>query len=204
MEKKKGYKVSIDVDKVAKGENDLPYKIIEGYPLDAHFTIIEITQHNRPFKGRTIAKIQEYLSSMYREDFRRKTLELVWNGVDLAWVELFDRILRDKEGQPYIKEFHFEIPDSKRPRHVFGWVGVLEKGSRKDAGFSILHANRVVMGSPDPWRPPKLYGQEQGSNDLVNQRLVGEIHLDDFEISHTKDGILWLGDQEELVRRRTF
>jgi hypothetical protein len=28
---------------------------------------------------------------------------------------------------------------------------------------------------------------------------VGEIHLDPFEVSHTKDDILWLGDQEDKV-----
>ena len=47
--------------------------------------------------------------------------------------------------------------------------------------------------------PTSLYGQIQGSNNLVNQRLVGEIHLDQFDVSHTKDDILWLGDQEENV-----
>jgi hypothetical protein len=44
-----------------------------------------------------------------------------------------------------------------------------------------------------------LYGQYQGSNDLVNQRVIGEIHLNEFEVSHTKDDILWLGDQEDQV-----
>ena len=34
---------------------------------------------------------------------------------------------------------------------------------------------------------------------MVNQRLIGEIHLDDFIVSHTKDDILWLGNQEEAV-----
>ena len=33
----------------------------------------------------------------------------------------------------------------------------------------------------------------------IRQRLVGEIHLDQFDVSHTKDDILWLGDQEEIV-----
>jgi len=57
----------------------------------------------------------------------------------------------------------------------------------------------MVRGFPESWRPAELYGQLQGSNDLVNQRLVGEIHLDQFDVSHTKDDILWLGDQEEEI-----
>jgi hypothetical protein len=35
----------------------------------------------------------------------------------------------------------------------------------------------------------------------VNQRLVGEIHLDGFDVSHTKDNILWRGEQEEDVEK---
>jgi hypothetical protein len=77
---------------------------------------------------------------------------------------------------------------------------VLDPGSRANAGFSILHSNRVVKGWPEAWRPPELFGRQlQGSNDLVNQRLTGEIELDAFEVSHTKDDILWRDDEEEDV-----
>ena len=104
-------------------------------------------------------------------------------------------MLVDREGNTYRKEFHFEVNE----KQIYGWVGILAKGSRANAGFSILHCNRVVRGWPDAWRPASLYGQIQGSNNLVNHRLVGEIHLDQFDVSHTKDDILWLGDQEENV-----
>ena len=77
----------------------------------------------------------------------------------------------------------------------------LSKGSRAKAGFSILHADRVVRGWPESWRPEKIYGF-QGRNDLINQRLVGEIFLDDFEVSHTKDDILWYGDEQEKVENQ--
>jgi len=39
---------------------------------------------------------------------------------------------------------------------------------------------------------------------LVNQRIVGEIHLDDFLISHTKNQILWQSDELELVEEELF
>ena len=38
-----------------------------------------------------------------------------------------------------------------------------------------------------------------GRNDLINQRVVGEVNLEEFEISHTKDEINWDGLEEELV-----
>jgi hypothetical protein len=59
----------------------------------------------------------------------------------------------------------------------------------------------VVKGYPDSWRPERIYGAGGGRNDLINQRLVGEIHLDDFDVSHTKDDILWYGDEEDQVER---
>jgi len=83
---------------------------------------------------------------------------------------------------------------------VSGWAGVLARGSRREAGFSIIQADRVITGWPDSFRPSTLYGsQEGGSNDLVNQRLFGELCLDGFEVSHTKDQILFDdADQQRL------
>jgi len=193
--------VEIDVDAIASGKNELPYVRVEGKSDAAHYTIIEITRHNRRFQGRTLGKIKDFLRSMYREDFRKNVLKLEWQGDPLTWHDIDERLLIAPDGTPYKKDFEFNVDDTKR---VHGWVGILERGSRADAGFSIIHSGRVVRGWPDSWRPSKLYGQMQGSNDLVNQRLVGEIHLDAFEVSHTKDDILWLGDQEEAVEQGLF
>lgn len=190
------YQVSVDVNAVSSGDNDLPFKAIDNQPKSQHYTIVEITGHNRTFHGRTVGKIREFLRSMYRQDLRKNTLYLNWNGSQLLWDDSEEPFLRAKDGTRYRKEFEFTV-DGKS---VKGWVGVLEKGGRAKAGFSILHADRVVKGWPDSWRPESLFGQIQGSNDLVNQRLVGELYMDEFQVSHTKDDILWQGDEEEEVQ----
>ena len=187
--------VTIDVKNVAKGRETLPHTEKKGRPVTDHYTVVEIRKLNRSFPGRTVGKIKSFLRSMYREDFRNGTLNLFWTDEQLTWKDDPNRFLLDKAKKPYQKKFKFQV-DGKT---VVGWVGILARGSREDAGFSILHGGRVVRGYPDSWRPESLYGQLQGSNDLVNQRLVGEIHLDAFDVSHTKDDILWLGDQEEKV-----
>lgn len=192
------HQATINVEKIAAGEGALAYKAIEGRATEKHYTVIEISDLNRSFHGRTLGKIREFLSSMYREDFRAKRLRLLWNGAQLEWQELDDRLLRDLNGTLYKKEFEFTIEG----KNIRGWVGILDKGGRPSAGFSVIHCGRVVRGWPDSWRPSSLYGQLLGSNDLVNQRLVGEIHLDGFEVSHTKDDILWLGDQEDQVEKK--
>lgn len=190
------HQATIDVNKIAKGDNSVDYKLKTNRPKGDHYTIIEIMDHNREFHGRTLGKIREFLRSMYREDFRKGLLILEWQGERLSWQE--PEILTARDGSHYKKDFSFMILD----KEVFGWVGILRNGSRAEAGFSIINSGRVIKGWPDAWRPSSLYGQILGSNDLVNQRLVGEIHLNDFDVSHTKDDILWLGDQEDDIEQK--
>lgn len=188
--------VEVNVTKVASGDSHLQSSTRDDLDPAQHYTIVEVWNHNRKFQGRTLGKIKQYLESMYREDFRNGDLDLYWQDTLLEWHE--PHLLTANDGHVYKKDFAFQVDG----RAVSGWVGILEHGSRADAGFSIIHSGRVVRGWPDSWRPSSLYGQIQGSNDLVNQRLVGEIHLDEFEVSHTKDDILWLGTQEEDVEEQ--
>jgi hypothetical protein len=190
--------IKVDVDEVAKGNKTIIPEEYGDKDPDTSYTVIEITQLNRQFHGRTIGKIKDYLSSMYRVDIREGRLKLVWQTEELKWQEF--EFLKDKKGNEYKKPFEFEVDGKK----VDGWVGILKSGSRANAGFSILQSNRVIKGWPTAWRPRKIYGQEEGSNDLINQRLMGEINLDGFEVSHTKDDIQWFGSQEEDVEKALF
>ena len=189
--------VEVDVERVADGLNDLPHTIVDGKSPEDHYTVIEIRKHNREFRGRTISKIRDFLRSMYREDLRTGLLTLLWNGEQLQWDDSVHQFLKTPNGKAYRRDFQFQVSD----KEVSGWVGILDRGSRARAGFSILHAGRVVKGWPDSWRPEEIYGQFQGSNDLINQRLIGELRLDDFDVSHTKDDILWLGNEEEELQK---
>lgn len=188
------HSVTIDVNKVAAGEDGATYNSVPK-PAGLHYTIVEIVDLNRRFRGRTLGRIGDFLRSMYRADLQANRLHIRWRDQLLAWDSIDSKLLVASDGTKYRKDFIFEV-DGKV---VMGWVGILAKGSRADAGFAQLQANRVVRGWPDAWRPSSLYGQFQGSNDLVNQRLVGEIHLDEFDVSHTKDSILWRDSQEEDV-----
>lgn len=191
---KVGHRVTVDVEQVAVSNGDLPIDEIADLGPEAHFTRIEIRRLNRPLHARTRGKIKEFLRSMFREDLRQGFLTLVWMEEALKWQDEYT-FAQDERGQELRHGFGFEIGDKR----VQGWAGVLAKGGRPKAGFSILHDGRVIRGQPDAWRPQEIYGQLQGSNDLVNQRLVGEIQLDAFGVSHTKDDILWFGDEEEEV-----
>lgn len=189
------YTVHVDVEKASAGDDDLHETKVENLSPHLHYTTIEITHLNHRPAGRTLGKIKQFLAGMYRLDIHSGLLILKWQNVPLdASVDW--AFLKNSLGEEYRKDFAFSI-DEKR---VKGWVGVLDVGSRLKAGFAVVHKGRMVQTWPEAWHPESLYGQIQGSNDLVNQRLVGEIHLDDFDVSHTKSDIHWVGDEEDRVQ----
>lgn len=190
--------VTVDVEQVAAGANDLPMCERGDRPRHEHYTIIEVGQLHRSMQTRTLGKIRDFLRSMYRNDISDGILTLTWQGEVLDWSVPYSQFAQAPDGTRYKKDFSFDV----NGKNVHGWVGVLERGGRALAGFSILRSGRVIRGWPDSWRPQSLYGQMQGSNDLVNQRLQGEINLDAFTVSHTKDDILWFGDEEQELEHK--
>src|SRR6185503_7441804 len=66
-----------------------------------------------------------------------------------------------------------------------------------NAGFALFRRNRVIQGSGDEgYRPEAIFGK---SNSFRFQRLFGELHLEGFEVSHTKDGFRWDENEEPFL-----
>lgn len=190
------HKITVHVPEVAKGNLDLPYSRKSG-PASAHWTVIEIRELHRKLTNRTLDKTKRFLSSVYRLDIQKKKLVLRLNGEVLTWDSDFkSRLIKMKNGQPAFTEYKFKVGK----KLVTGWAGVLERGSRNDAGFSIFQAERMITGWPQAYKPTTIFGdQEGGTNNLVNQRLFGEITLDGFDVSHTKDQILFEDNEKEML-----
>jgi hypothetical protein len=182
-----------DVNKVSRGETLLP-AIRRKKARQDHYTVIEIHEMHQKIAGATITKTKNYLSSMYRVDIQKQSLILKWGQEPLSYEDNLT-FLKAQNGELFKKNFDFKVGNHR----VHGWGGILEKGGRAKAGFAIIRRNRVIQGQPTAWRPSSIYGQEGGSNDLINQRLVGEIHLDDFMVSHTKNAILFQGEEEHKI-----
>jgi hypothetical protein len=188
------YTASLDVNRIASG--DLRLNLQESKAeKDSHYTCIRIYQMHSRIKTRTISKIKEYLASIYRFDIKRRELSLSWNGEAIMWYDYEDAdFVRDPHGLPYKRTFRFRVDE----KDVAGWAGVLSSGSRNKGGFALVQSNRVIQSPPDGYKPESIFGyQEGGINDLINQRITGEIFLDGFEVSHTKDAIIWQNRQEE-------
>ena len=186
--------VELDVNSISSGSLTLDIKEEKG-ELSDHFTIIKIYNLHRRFKGNSIRKIKQYLSSIYRFDLTDDILDLYWNEEKIEWVGFSDdEFIQNVEGEAQKRDFEFEI-DGKL---VTGWAGVLNSGGRAKGGFSLIQAKRIIKSPPNGYKPETIFGeQEGGTNNLINQRIVGEIFLNDFEVTHTKDDILWEGTQSD-------
>lgn len=195
----KRHTITVDVPRIAAHDLDLKHKQ-ENAPREEHGTTIEIRRLHRQLPARTLGKVKDHLRSLYRRDISKGRLVLKVNNVALSWDANIDaRILRRRDGKLAKESFRFKVAG----KQVSGWAGVLEKGSRREAGFSIIQNDRVITGWPNSYRPITLFGEQEGGvNDLVNQRLFGELELEGFDVSHTKDEILYDGDEQEVLEAK--
>ena len=188
------YEITFDVEKVASGDFDLDVRTI-AVDKSLHYTVLEVSAMHQKIQGRLLGRLKENLRSIYRIDTRNGDMTLRWGDEELNYDSAIE-FYTAADGTPYRKEFDFLV-NGKR---VYGWAGIIGGvGGRPKAGFAIARRRRLIKGQPDAWRPQSIFGQLEGTNDLVNQRILGEIHLDDFEVSHTKNQILWQGDELDLV-----
>lgn len=189
--------VTVDVDAIAAGSPELPVQRVPK-PADQHYTIIEISDLNHFLNGWAIKNTREFLASMFRQDLREGFLDLQFNEnkLETPFVPSDDSFLLRLDGTPY----KVDVDTIIGGKPVTGFIGVMRPGvaSRRLAGFSIVRRGRCVQGWLDSWRPEDIFGQG-GRNDLINQRLTGELVVDGFTASHTKDAILWQNDEEELL-----
>lgn len=156
-----------------------------------HFTELVLDNLHKIPQGRTVGKIKEHLADIYRVFIRDGSLALTFNGEPLTYNVpsiLHAPYYRSPNGQALLwrKEIDFDFGDGLR---AWGFAALREKGSVSSAGFALFRRNRLIQGSGDEgYRPASIFGQ---SNSYRYQRLFGELHLEGFEVSHTKDGFRW-------------
>jgi hypothetical protein len=215
--------VSVDLNKILKEEEAYYKNFKKKYPKKAvqqfrpdlkittrnclsaeHGTTLKITELVRPINSQTATNTIEYLQSIYRIDLQNETLYLEFQTTPLSYSQedIERRLLTDPTGKKYKRQLNFKI----NGKSVKGWAGILESGSKASGGFSLIQSERVIVGYPKNYRNALIFGSEDGGrNDLTNQRLTGELNLDErFGVSHTKDQILFADDEEDLLDKALF
>lgn len=164
-----------------------------------HYTCLRLTELNVKPKSRTLTKIRSHLASIYRVFIREKDLILRINAQPLKYEEpeiLLAPPFDDLAAQDttWRKEFSLDLDDSHKIR---GWAGILAKASVTNAGFALFRRNRLIEGSyGEGYRPERIFRK---SNSFTYQRLVGEIQVEGFVVSHTKDGIQWSEWEDDIL-----
>lgn len=201
--------VTFDIERIVNDEIEELDVVATDAPPEAHFTEIQLLQlHNTPL-GRTVGKIKEHLADIYRVYTREGLVVLRFNGEELLYTEpdvlvapAYDQN-NDPTGEPVEWRITLDDFDFGRGLRATGFAALRREGSTKYAGFSLFRRNRLIQGSGDEkYRPQAIFGMP---NDFVYQRLFGELHLEGFEIAHTKDGFRWDENEEpflELLRDR--
>lgn len=193
----------VDVDAIVNGGAKVPLTM-RTVGKDEHYTRITITKLRRVIQKRTEETIKAYLGSMYMFDLRpdskgQVALKLTYNGEEVGPPEDSDWDT-DPSGTVMKRDLPEFVIDGKT---INGWIGVLRKGGRKFGGFSLFQNRRQIQGFPNAWKPRAIFGgvDDEGANNLVAQRLTGVLHLDGFVVSHTKDAILFEGEEEDRLEK---
>ncbi len=189
--------IRFDIDEIVGDRiEELPIIEVPSQP-ERHYTVLELTDLCHVPKKRTIGKIKEHLSSIYRTFLRDKTLTLVFGQDELTFEEtlvLKAAPYREPTAEPVVwrKTITMDLGGGHK---VTGFAALREVGSTTHAGFSLFRRGRLIEGSADEsYRPEQIFGK---SNSYTFQRLFGELHLEGFDVSHTKDGFRW-EEHEEL------
>ena len=205
--------ISFDIEKIVATKSNVLPVTSRPVPASHHYTEIKISRLHRPPQGRTIAKIKDHLASIYRVFINDGTLELRFrsSGIDeiLSYVEpevlvappaesLVRRHKLQDEPLTWRKTIDFDLGSGMR---VKGFAALRKRASTAQAGFALFRRKRLIEGSgEDSYRPQEIFG---ASTTAPYQRIFGELHLEGFEVSHTKDGFQWDENEEpflELLR----
>lgn len=164
-------------------------KIYRDYvAVDSHGTEIVIEQVTKKITGsRTIGKIRDLLSSMYRRDINKRNIEIQFNREPIFFEEY--PILTNFRGKSWKKDLDFTVEFDGRSYHVTGFVAIMNPGSFPKAGFALFRQDRVVIGGTDSnYKPAQIFGQAQSQKSL---KLFGELNMNDFPVNQAKDGFIW-------------
>lgn len=183
---------------VASGDETVTVHTKPCAPED-HYTVLEMSNLHRPVQARTLGKIRSYLGGIYRQFLRDSTLHLVVNGEDVRYDEpaiLEAPLYSAPEGEihPWREDVDLTLDSGKRVR---GFVAIRETGDARQAGLALFYRGKVVTGSGEEvYKPDAIF---RSSNSFESQRVFGELHMDDFAVTYTKDALVWHDEEDEFI-----
>jgi hypothetical protein len=193
--------VRFDIERIV--EDELEELDIEERPAraDDHYTEISLQELHHVPVGRSLGKIKEHLTDIYRCFIRDGVLEIRFGTEVLSYEEppvLSAPFYKDPTGpaRSWRKDINFDLGGGLK---VKGFAALRDPGNYSRSGFSLFRKNRLIEGSGEEgYRPPLIFGTSASSS-YARLRLFGELHLEGFDVSHTKNGFRWDENEEPFV-----
>lgn len=193
------YKTTVDVEALSKYKNEEIAVEEILCSRKEHGTVITIWNLNRTLSGTQIGKTKDQLRGMYRTDLRSGKIQILYNGTGLVYEtpKVLTEILPDGSEKVWKKDIDISFNFNGETKRVYGFVGILDEGSTSGAGFTLIRYGRVVVGGyENGYRPEEIF---EKSNSYVYQRLFGELNLDGWRVTQTKDAFDLYGGLEDIL-----
>jgi hypothetical protein len=199
--------VKFDIAKIVKDDIEELDITETSSPTNHHGTEINLYKLRRAHGGQTRGKIKELLSSIYRLYIKKNEIEIRVNDEKLEYkmpavlnAPFFYEVgkVKNEKKIKWLKDISFRYGKSKQ---ITGTAAIFDEGKigrgfskTKMAGFSLFRRNRLIkgVGENEGFRPFSIFGDIKSHK---YYRIFGELHLNDQEVSHTKDEFLWDDDE---------
>lgn len=196
------YTTTVDVEALRKYKNE--EISVEETPCSKkeHGTVIKIWNLNRTLSGTQIGKTKDQLRGMYRTDLRSGKIKILYNGVGLVYEtpKVLTELLPDGSEKVWKKSIDISFDFNGETKRIYGFVGLLDEGSTSGAGFTLIRYGRVIVGGyENGYRPEEIF---EKSNSYIYQRLFGELNLDGWKVTQTKDAFDLYGGLEDVLIER--
>jgi hypothetical protein len=191
--------ITFDIPRIVETNCERLQPVVCAARANEHFTTVVLRDLQVRPHGRTLGKIKDHLRNIYRVFLREGLLDLRLNNELLAYEPpMFLRAAfhatPTADPVTWRKDIELDLGDGHRVR---GWAGILARASVTNAGFAIFRRRRLILGSyGEGYRPEIIFGKP---NKFIYQRLVGELNVEGFSVSHTKDGIQWEDWEEDIL-----
>lgn len=185
-----------DIEKVTEQDlKELPYET-KIKNVNSHGTriVIESPTKNVP-RNRSLGKIRDELSSIYRNSLRQDELDIIVNDNPLEFTEyniLASPFIREKQGQ--IRKWRHEIDFKFGKYRAKGFIAILRDINSQQNGLVLSRRGRVIIGAETDGRYFSKY-LSGSSGTFRYKRIFGELELEGFAVSFNKNDIQ---DKENL------
>lgn len=136
-------------------------------------------------------KIKKAFDRILAKDIMKYSLKEL-KSMNLKNLHKYDAEIKKKDYEIWKREINFEFYGKK----VIGFIGLLATQGPSRSGLFLTRKKRVIVSGG--YRPEEIF---KGPNSQEYQRIFGELALDDFKVTHTKDNINWEGKEDEFIRK---